>query len=46
MFNPNIIPDRYIHNDRESILYYEMLEQQKSQLTRKFTKKIIKYLFN
>ena len=46
MFNPNVVPDRYIHNDKESILYYEMLEQQKSQLTRKFTKKIIKYLFN
>jgi len=46
MFNPNVIPDRYINNDKESILYYEMLEQQKSQLTRKLAKKVIKYLFN
>ena len=46
LFNPDLIPDRYINNDKESILYFEMLEQEKSQLTRKFAKKIIKYLFN
>ena len=29
IFDTNATPDRYISSDRESILYYEMLEEQR-----------------
>ena len=44
MFNPDRYPDRYLVTDRDSILYYELLEDQRYKLEINLIKKIIKFI--
>ena len=41
MFNPDRYPDRYLVNDKESILYYELLEESRYQVEITLIKKIL-----
>ena len=41
MFNPDRYPDRYLVTDKESILYYELLEESRYQLEITLIKKIL-----
>ena len=44
MFNPDKYPDRYLVTDKESILYYELLEDQRYELEINLIKKILYFL--
>ena len=44
LFDTNATPDRYISSDRESILYYEMLEEQRFKVEITLIKKILSFL--
>ena len=44
IFDTNATPDRYISNDRESILYYEILEEQRFRVEINLLKKIFSFL--
>ena len=44
MFNPDRYPDRYLVNDKESILYYELLEESRYQVEVTLFKKILALL--
>ena len=44
LFDTNATPDRYISSDRESILYYEILEQQRFKVEINLLKKIFSFL--
>ena len=44
MFNPDRYPDRYLVTDKESILYYELLEDERYKLEINLIKKIIKFI--
>ena len=44
MFDSNRYPDRYIVGDKESILYFEMLEEQRYQVEVTLFKKILALL--
>ena len=41
MFDTNRYPDRYLVGDKESILYYEMLEESRYQVEVTLLKKIL-----
>ena len=41
MFDSNRFPDRYLVGDKESILYYEMLEESRYQVEVTLFKKIL-----
>ena len=41
MFNPARYPDRYLVTDKESILYYELLEESRYQVEITLIKKIL-----
>ena len=41
MFNPDKYPDRYLVTDTESILYYELLEEQRYKLEINLIKKFV-----
>ena len=41
MFNPDRYPDRYLVTDKESILYYELLEESRYQVEITLFKKIL-----
>ena len=43
MFNPDCYPDRYLVTDKESILYYELLEESRYQVEVTTIKKIISF---
>ena len=44
IFDTNAIPDRYISSDKESILYYEILEEQRFKVEINLIKKIFSFL--
>ena len=44
MFNPDKYPDRYLVTDTESILYYELLEDQRYKLEINLIKKVFYFL--
>ena len=44
MFDSNRYPDRYLVGDKESILYYEMLEESRYQVEVTLIKKILALL--
>ena len=44
MFNPDRYPDRYLVTDKESILYYELLEDQRYKLEINLIKKVLYFL--
>ena len=44
MFNPDRYPDRYLVTDKESILYYELLEESRYQVEVTLFKKILALL--
>ena len=44
MFDTNRYPDRYLVGDKESILYYEMLEESRYQVEVTLIKKILTIL--
>ena len=44
MFNPDKYPDRYLVTDTESILYYELLEDQRYKLEINLIKKVVYFL--
>lgn len=41
MFDTNRYPDRYLVTDKESILYYELLEESRHQVEVTLIKKIL-----
>ena len=41
MFDSNRYPDRYLVGDKESILYFEMLEESRYKVEINFIKKIL-----
>lgn len=41
MFNPDRYPDRYLVTDKESILYYELLEESRYKVEINLIKKIL-----
>ena len=41
MFNPSNYPDRYLVTDKESILYYELLEETRYKVEINLNKKAI-----
>ena len=41
MFNPDLYPDRYLVTDKESILYYELLEESRYKVEINLIKKIL-----
>ncbi len=44
MFNSDRYPDRYLVTDKESILYYELLEESRYQVEVTLLKKILAFL--
>ena len=44
MFDSNRYPDRYLVGDKESILYYEMLEESRYQVEITLIKKILSFI--
>ena len=44
MFNPDRYPDRYLVTDRDSILYYELLEDQRYKLEINLIKKVVYFI--
>ena len=44
MFNPDRFPDHYLVTDKESILYYELLEESRYQVEVTLFKKILALL--
>ena len=44
MFNPDLFPDRYLVTDKESILYYELLEESRYQIEITLIKKILSFI--
>ena len=44
MFNPDRYPDRYLVTDKESILYYELLEESRYQVEITLIKKILSFI--
>lgn len=44
MLDTNRFPDRYLVTDKESILYYELLEEQRYQIEVTLFKKILALL--
>tara|TARA_A100001035_G_C27628885_1_gene429023 strand:- start:122 stop:262 length:141 start_codon:yes stop_codon:yes gene_type:complete len=43
MFDTNRFPDRYLVTDKESILYYELLEDQRFKVEVTLIKKILAF---
>mgnify|MGYP003328007356 FL=1 len=43
MFNPDRYPDRYLVTDKESILYYELLEESRYQVEVTLFKKLLSF---
>ena len=44
MFNSDNYPDRYLVTDKESILYYELLEESRYQVEITLIKKILSFI--
>ena len=44
MLDINRYPDRYLVNDKESILYYELLEESRYQVEVTLIKKILSFI--
>ena len=44
MLDTNRFPDRYLVTDKESILYYELLEDQRYKLEINLIKKVLYFL--
>ncbi len=44
MLDKNRFPDRYIVTDKESILYYELLEESRYQVEITLIKKILSFI--
>ena len=44
MFDANRYPDRYLVTDKESILYYELLEESRYQVEVTLIKKILSFI--
>ena len=44
MFNSDRYPDRYLVTDKESILYYELLEESRYQVEITLIKKILSFI--
>ena len=44
MFDSNRYPDRYLVNDKESILYYELLEESRYKVEISLIKKILSFI--
>ena len=44
MFDSNRYPDRYLVTDTESILYYELLEDQRYKLEINLIKKVLYFI--
>ena len=44
MFDSNRYPDRYLVTDKESILYYELLEEQRYKLEINLIKKVLYFI--
>ena len=44
MFDSNRFPDRYLVTDKESILYYELLEESRYQVEITLIKKILSFI--
>ena len=44
MLDTNRYPDRYLVNDKESILYYELLEESRFKVEINLIKKILSFI--